>query len=75
MMKGGDEGEILYNRKSALAYLTDNHCALLHQIRGLLKRQAATCFALFYIINYDFTFFKTTHKIIFPFLVKYLIFA
>ena len=30
--KGGDKGEILYNRKSAMAYLVDNHSTLLHQI-------------------------------------------
>ena len=35
-MKGGGKSEILYNRKSAMDYLIDNHSTLFHKV-GMLR--------------------------------------
>ena len=34
-MKGGGKSEVLYNRKSAMAYLIDNHSTLFHKVGKL----------------------------------------
>ena len=34
-MKGGGNSEVLYNRKSAMAYLIDNHSTLFHKVGKL----------------------------------------